>query len=239
MGKISSQSQARPIVLKLVDRYSKDQILKHTRNLKGSKISVSEQFPEKVRAKRSSLVPELKRQRGLGKTANIRVDTLYVNGKAVPSKETRYPIQPRQSSSSSSLSQPITLEKNHNKFQSLAAKVTTPYELANVKKQLLLIPDAPKANHIMYAYKLKDVIGYDEDGEYGAHTHLLKSLREKADTFVAVIRWSGPHLGQQRYDVISDMAAQAITSLDDDGKDSEEGEDGGETVDHWNETETW
>ena len=100
VGKAGSQSQPRPIVLKLVDRHSRDEILKFTSNLKGSKISVAEQYPDRIRAERAALVPELKRQRKLGNTANIRVNKLIVNGEEVPSTESRNPVRQEARSTS-------------------------------------------------------------------------------------------------------------------------------------------
>ena len=96
----------------------------------------------------------------------------------------------------------------------VATRVKTEEELISAKNQLILLPDAPSVTHIMYAYKLQDKIGYDEDGEYGAHKHLLKALRQHDNTLVAVLRWSGPHMGPKRFDKIEELAGYAIDNVE-------------------------
>ena len=93
----------------------------------------------------------------------------------------------------------------------------------------------------MYAYKLHDTIGYEEDGEYGAHSHLLKPLHGKDNMLVSVIRWSGPHLGPQRFKDITEIATQAVTNLECETEDEEEGEaaEAAKVAAMWNDSETW
>jgi len=219
MGKSGSQHGPRPIVLKLVDRHSRDEVLKFVKNLKGSNISVAEQYPGKIRAKRAALVPELKRQKGLGNAAHIRIDRLVVEGNEVPSTERRNPVLPSEKTKASEpvkptkFAEPVTQYISGNKFLAVATQVEHREDLVSAKSQLLLLPDAHTATHIMYAYKLNSVIGYDEDGEFGAHTSLLPTLRERDNIFISVLRWSGRQLGEKRFEKIQEVATEAITNL--------------------------
>ena len=216
MGRYSPDAtRPRPIVLKLVDRHSKYEILKFTKNLKGSHITVTEQFPDVVRAKRAALVPELKKQRGLGHLAHIRGDKLIVDGRPAKTQEVSSPV----SITPTSIPAPPLLETLHtqevrtNKFVAVAVKVSSHQDIATAVKQLFLVPDASSASHIMYSYRLGEVTGYDVDGEFGAHGPLVKALQAHDDVLVAVLRWSGNHLGPQRFDIINDIATKVITKL--------------------------
>ena len=216
MGKLTQDAKRpRPIVLKLVDRHSKDQILRFCKNLKGSPISIADQFPDVVRARRAALVPELKKQRGLGQQAHIRVDKLYINGKPAENHETRNGADPTL------MTEPLpalmksvhTQQVRSNKFAAVAVKVFSQQDVTAATKQLLLVPDAASASHIMYSYRLGEVTGYDVDGEFGAHVPLFKALQAHDNTLVAVLHWTGLNLGPQRLPVIQDIATSAIARL--------------------------
>lgn len=220
--KPTSDTESRPLVLKLVDRHSKDVILQHAKNLKGSSISISEQFPAAIRAKRASLVPDLKKARSNGDTARIAYDKLVVNGCVVPSKDrsltTQLPLSTPSPRTTQLLSSPVSRDVKGNYFVAYAAKVTSLEDVARVQEQLWLVPQAPTADHRMWAYTL-DVNGdtttaYDCNGEYGAQGPLLRSLHDRSNTFVTVLRWAGPKLGPKRFEIIRDIASAAAESIE-------------------------
>jgi len=213
---------SRPLVLKLVDRHSKDAILQFAKNLKGTSISISEQFPAAIRAKRASLVPDLKKARSDGDTARIAFDKLIVNGSVIPSKNRSSTTQPTHSTYSPCttqlLSTPVSRDVKGNYFAAYAAKVTSLDDIARVQKHLWLVPQAPSADHIMWAYTVEvngdTSTGYDCSGEYGAHGPLLASLQGRSNTFVAVLCWAGPKLGPKRFDIIRDIATTAAEGIE-------------------------
>ena len=71
-----------PIVFKLVHWYSKDEILKFTKNLRQSPISVSEQHPDQIWAKRTTLFRDMKKNHVelvTKLTSRLRSDSSMVN----------------------------------------------------------------------------------------------------------------------------------------------------------------
>ena len=220
------ETHPRAIVLKLVDRHSKDVIMSHAKNLKGSSVSVSEQYPAKIRAKRASLVPDLKRERGTGSTAHIAYDKLVVDHTPVPSKDSRNAdiacSHPTTYSPNTKpiLSDPITKVIRGNRFTAYAAKVTTPEEVAEAKKHLWLVPGAHSAAHMMWAYKLAEhddgditsgtSVGYDCDGEFGSQGPMVGALANSCNVFIAILRWPGQMLGPKRFEVIRELAEEVV-----------------------------
>jgi hypothetical protein len=90
--------------------------------------------------------------------------------------------------------------------------------VAQIRKHLWLIPQAPTAAHIMWAYKLAGTddqeetkTAYDCNGEFGAQGPLVAALR--TNTLVAVLRWGGPKLGPKRFDIIRDAAAEVVQAI--------------------------
>ncbi|CAB3981030.1 Hypothetical predicted protein [Paramuricea clavata] len=70
----------RPIVVKFNYHQDREYVQLNTKKLKGTKIGVSEQFPEEIESIRKTLYPELKKARAEGKRARIVRDKLIIEG---------------------------------------------------------------------------------------------------------------------------------------------------------------
>ena len=223
MGRRSEPSgRPRPLILRLCDRHSKESILTFTKNLRGSQISIADQYPDAVRERRSALVPELKRQRGLGNKASLVADKLFINGQLVPRQDAvnanpQMPAYQTDDDTDSILVATPRKTVNNNMFAGYAARVSGPEDVVRAKRQLLLTAGASRATHIMVSYTYgvgaAQVKGHDVDGEYGAHNALLRATQGTTDTLVAVIRWAGPHLGPARFELVREIAGAAAQAL--------------------------
>ena len=75
-----SDNKPRPIVARLTHFKMKDLILRCGRNLKGTSLSVNEQYPPEIMDKRRALYPVFKQAREAGATARLVMGRLYING---------------------------------------------------------------------------------------------------------------------------------------------------------------
>ena len=68
----------RPIVVRFLRYKDRSTILQHTKNLKGSKIYINEDYTDAVRRKRKELMPDLRAARERGDIAYLRHDKLII-----------------------------------------------------------------------------------------------------------------------------------------------------------------
>jgi hypothetical protein len=73
-------AKPRAIVVKFNFYPDKVRILANAKNLKGTNIRVSEQFPQEIVQIRKHLYKELKKAREVGKNAKLVRDKLYIDG---------------------------------------------------------------------------------------------------------------------------------------------------------------
>ncbi|CAL9687714.1 unnamed protein product [Knipowitschia caucasica] len=73
-------SRGRPIVAKLLDPRHKTTIMGRAKELKGTKLSLSDQFPPEIMRRRRLLQPVFAEARSAGKRAKLSVDKLYIDG---------------------------------------------------------------------------------------------------------------------------------------------------------------
>jgi hypothetical protein len=78
--KLSASSKPRPIVAKFNRYQQREDVRVNAHKLKGTKIGISEQFPEEIAKVRKSLYPELKKAKAQGKKAKLIRDKLIIDG---------------------------------------------------------------------------------------------------------------------------------------------------------------
>uniref|UniRef100_A0AAV2M387 Uncharacterized protein n=1 Tax=Knipowitschia caucasica TaxID=637954 RepID=A0AAV2M387_KNICA len=74
------ESRSRPIVAKLLDPRHKSMIMGNAKQLKGSKLALSNQFPPEVMRRRKLLQPAFFEARSAGKKVRLSKDKLYIEG---------------------------------------------------------------------------------------------------------------------------------------------------------------
>ena len=219
-------ARARPIVIKLVLRRGKDIILKHARNLKGSKIYITEQLPKAMNERRSLLVPDMRRLHEDHKGNKsykvvLSKDQLLVNNSPIMNK-----FKMNSLSSVNSTDTPTSYDTmlhtevtDHRGsfFQGHFAEVHSIEDAKAAYSALFQNHEVAKADHIMYAYSITaeegTIVGNDDDGEYGGSAILRDILNESSLTncLVAVSRiHSGPNLGKKRFQFIESCARKVI-----------------------------
>ena len=80
----------RTIVAKFLSFKDREMILKSKRNLKGSRVSIREDFSERVNAKRKELLPKLQEARKEGKIAYLSYDKLVIRHSTRSSSNMNY-----------------------------------------------------------------------------------------------------------------------------------------------------
>ena len=106
----------------------------------------------------------------------------------------------------------VCIEKGSS-FVAEAIKVRSVQQVRLAYKRALLDPTRTKATHNILAYKIGDDISWIDDGEYGAGRSLSTWMtKEKLDNWALIItrQYGGIHLGTRRYDIMRDMAREAV-----------------------------
>ena len=80
----------RPIVVKFNYRQDREFVRLNARKLRGTRIGISEQFPEEIENIRKTLYPELKKAKLEGKRAKIVRDKLIIEGQVFNRYNSRY-----------------------------------------------------------------------------------------------------------------------------------------------------
>uniref|UniRef100_A0AAV2LUD0 Uncharacterized protein n=1 Tax=Knipowitschia caucasica TaxID=637954 RepID=A0AAV2LUD0_KNICA len=73
-------SRSRPIVTKLLDPRHKAIVMGNARELKGTGLSLSNQFPPDILRRRRLLQPVFTEARTAGRRAKLSIDKLYIDG---------------------------------------------------------------------------------------------------------------------------------------------------------------
>ena len=82
LGKFQTmhKHKPRPVLLRLLKKQDKEQILQTKKILRGTNFGINECFPKEIEQHRKKLYPILKKAKADGKKALIKVDTLYIDG---------------------------------------------------------------------------------------------------------------------------------------------------------------
>jgi ribA/ribD-fused uncharacterized protein len=81
MGPVSKSAKPKPIIIRLLHRTDRDRIWESRRNLKGTKYSLNEDFPEDYQKDRTRLMPVVKAARASGLKATLIANKVKVDGK--------------------------------------------------------------------------------------------------------------------------------------------------------------
>ena len=114
-----------------------------------------------------------------------------------------------------------SVEDNGNRFIGHATTAVFYKQIRKTIVEVMRKEGVPSATHNVYTYRFQGQDGTihegsDDDGEYGAGRHLLKSLtdHEINNVLVIVSRWfSGNKLGPRRFTHISEVGLSAAKNL--------------------------
>lgn len=191
---------------------------------------VNEQYPDKIAEKRKEIrhfVWEQRRKEDHlpdNQKAKIKIqeDVVYVNKQPVNHKlgsvkiKDMFPTPEEQMELNS-----IKLAKSKDRtvkgsvFQAFAMEATE-VEHARLAQQKVKVAN-PSATHIITAFLSgMDDYKFNDDGEYGSGLRLVRHLQGLGYTdkvVVVVRRFGGKHIGPQRFQIINDLAVEAIEGL--------------------------
>ena len=220
--------KGRPVVVKFVTRQGKEYVMKHAKNLKGKKFSVSEQLPSKMKERRQAQTDTLKQLRQSHpdkKSHNIRFmkDKLMINHQEVTPAFEKNPLPIIQVFPwhYDKLAHSEEIRFNGSVFQGHAASVHSIEDAVRAKDALLQDLQVASADHLMYAYHIDNedgvfASGNSDDGEIKGSEIIVNYLQENKleNVFVAVSRiHKGPNLGKQRFNLIKQSCVDVINML--------------------------
>ena len=219
VGKKNRQ-KTRNIVVKFNSR-GKTLVMKHLRNLeRSSPIKISDQLPPEVHAKRNKLWPVFISAKQQGQTARWKQDQLEIDGRIKkPPTDTNMDINMDTTEVALNLQVKHTpvLTKDKSHFQAHSVKITSPDEVVPAIKALCADTTIAGATHLMYAYRVgtenRCIHNFEDDGEWGGARHIMDAIQKKNvyNHLICITRWyGGQHIGPVRFDIIKDLADQAI-----------------------------
>lgn len=230
-----SQGKNRPIIVK-VARNLKERILSKKTKLRdiqkstGESFYINVQMPDAMVAEKKAIQYEVKRIQKFNEIQNNEQDKLqyYIKSNQLfiedqlheqeifPPRPTELFVTPKEQEILDNIpigmSQPKT--KGGSVFIGLAMPVQTLRDVNRAYRKARQM--YPSYDHVMMAYKLKDISGYQDDGEHSAGIKLHALLCEKRKTRMALFvarSYGGAHLGPMRFSYILEVAAQAIDHL--------------------------
>ena len=218
----------RPMVVRFTTRKAKDLVLAKSRGKKVLNIKVSEHYPSDMKERREAQIDALKTYRDIHKDTSTRValvkDKLYVGQQIIDTTFENNKLQfiPTENVAPiHTISQTPVREINKSIFQGHAARVHSFKEAAAVKQSLYQFSQIANSDHLIYAYAITDengirITGNSDDGEWAASRLIADLISHKMETniFIAVSRrHQGPNLGRTRFSVFSQIAQEALTTL--------------------------
>lgn len=231
---VADSKGSRPVIIKVASEEQKRLLLaggpklRGVQNVKGQYYYISEQLPEELAEQkryRQFWVRDNKRKPvDEQKDVSINQNRLYINNQMYRRK-----VSPPQNPEilrmneedlaevrNVELIKGPTHEEKNSEFLTYVQQISSVNEVRlGYRKMRVRFADA---THIMMAYKLPGAVGPlnqegCDDGEHGSSRHLLQMLIDKDYTNVCVyvVRYyGGTHLGQKRFEIITNLAQEAI-----------------------------
>ena len=230
----------KPVEVTLSDVTDKGLIYKHTKNLKnvtnenGYAYQLRDLLPERLQEedqRRRNMLRENKKKAKNNTAHNINMSVrrsqLFINNapfkKRIPAPRNWELLQmddsERESVQMARVASTPTYTEKDNRFISYIMESSNVQEIKSAYKHLKL--KHVGSTHITVAYNLTsenpEMSDYDDNGEIGAGSRILKVLRDNnvVNAAIFLVRYhSGQNLGVRRFEVFKDMAQKAIDRLD-------------------------
>jgi len=210
-----SQTKPRQMLVKFCDKRSKVHMYEHVKNLKNTPYSISDQLASATREKRIAQVPAFRRLKQEGSACKLVGDKL-IKGRTLQDPKFEKHRLPDVHPVKAVLIETFTTAAEVRVFNAYALTCEDVSAAAIALSSLFQEQSVVSANHRVYAYKIGNCSGWDDDGEYGAGSRLYDRLSGAGfdNFFVCVTRVSGGvNLGNKRFDHICNVACDAVGKL--------------------------
>ena len=234
VGNIKDQRNNKPRLMLIKCKSAlKQRILRNAKNLKdkqneqGDYFYINKQLPDQIAEQNREVREQVKAQKVKDSSLPasdrsqilIKNNTVYVDGQPIEKQLKEIEVNDlfpdkiesgKQEKLKLSSSDAITQEGST--FTAFALKTGQIHEVRRAYRKLYR--ENPSATHVIGAYHLKNHKGHQDDSEYGAGSRLLKMIEKQytVNTAVFVVRiYGGRHLGPKRFNIIQDVAKEALT----------------------------
>ena len=227
------QGRTRQIVARLTYYKDKERILrgwKTTGQMDRTQPRITQQLPQEtmsMRAKQYHLIEERKSMAKEGKNdlkISMKADKLYINQQLIRPDVAKPPLSLILSLDQDDLEKARklphafsrTFEERGSMFQAEAVQVKSIIEVRLAYQKLLSCPQAARATHNIMAYKVRDKVGWEDDGEHGAGrflSHWIKDCKMENICIFVTRNYGGEKLGARRFELLRETAKAACTEL--------------------------
>ena len=224
-GQAGPRNRPRPIVAVFI--VGKDIVMKHVRNLAGTKFFVAPQTPPEISENRNKIAPVYNKAKAGGEHPKYiqKGDVVLLNNKTF-----KAPTLPMCKA------RPQTIIENLNMFNLHTSQIITEkgskfmahIATVNSRNEVAMALSAIKHTHHSIAGATHNMFGAritagqhieeysDDDGEFTGARHIMRELRRHNITnhVIVITRWyGGVHLGQKRFSIISECTNTAIKEI--------------------------
>ena len=212
-------SYPRSIVVKLNDE-GKSLILSHTKNLKGSTISVFVQMPRELAERKKQLVTKFKEAKSKNITTKWLGEKLQIGSNIHQIKKDMVHdinIDVTQKATEIKVGRTPPITHDGDSFQASGIRIQSRDDVLPGLHAIYADTRVARATHNIYAYRIvtpgSKIEHYEDDGEFGAGRRIMNLLIDNNinNTLVCVTRWyGGKHLGPARFDKITQCAKTVL-----------------------------
>ena len=217
LGKVGQSNRA---IIAQLNSTGVSTVMSHTKNLKGRPYGVNVQMPKEQMERKKQLLPLAKEAKRANKKVTWSGDKLYIDSlehKIRPDKVRNINQNTTERTMSLKVNRAQPKVHEGSQFQGSKVKLESDNDIIPALHAIYQDHRVARATHNIYAYRLERdgniLEHYNDDGEYGAGSHILQILQQtgKTNILICVTRWyGGRHIGPVRFNLIEEAANRAI-----------------------------
>lgn len=212
----------RMMIAKVPSNEDHRRIFMNAKSLKNTNFSISRQFPSEIEERRQFGWPEYKTARSSEVPARFDGGKLLVNNTHIK-KFDPMPLPPLSSSTQGHRA-PLIIAESEMKdvdghtFQAWAVPVNCLTAVRDAHDMIVQDHTAAASSHLAFGYRLTDAENFESDSDHGAGLHIVKTLRTKNMTNIALFvahNVSESYCSMKlKLDTIRHVCCEALMALD-------------------------
>ena len=224
-------TRPRPVVASFTTQQGMCMVMSYSKQLKSTPFSISEQLPPSVHEWRTAQIPQMIKLRNEAQSKNVSADIKLVKDKLIvnnklksdtfESNPVKYVTPTEDDISFDTIQHSTRIIMEDSVFQAHFHPIHIQKEAKQVLRALHQNKVVSDSDHVIYAYKYVDldgqtVQGYSDDGEWNTSCILRDLLQQKGLTeamLVVTCKYGGYKLGKKRFELIKQVANEALQSV--------------------------